>query len=75
MDVCFVTTIPATKVPGVYYFLIDNVQFKLSNGTSGNLILFTNLERKFEDYKYFYPIPYNEIVMNGNLEQHPDWPN
>lgn len=75
MDVCFVTTIPGTKVPGVYYFLIDNVQFKLSDGTSGNLILFDNLERKFEDYKYFYPIPYNEIVLNGNLIQDPRWPN
>lgn len=75
MDVCFVTAIPATKVPGVYYFLIDNVQFKLSNGASGNLILFSNLQRKFEDYKYFYPIPYNEIVMNGNLVQDPRWPN
>ncbi|GEP97336.1 RagB/SusD family nutrient uptake outer membrane protein [Chitinophaga cymbidii] len=75
MDVCFVTTIPTTKVPGVYYFLIDNVQFKLSDGTSGNLILFDNLERKFEDYKYFYPIPYNEIVLNGNLKQDPRWPN
>lgn len=75
MDVCFVTTIPADKVPGVYYFLIDNVQFKLSGGTSGNLILFDNLERKFEDYKYFYPIPYNEIILNGNLGPNPGWPN
>lgn len=74
MDVSFVTTIPATKVPGVYYFLIDNVQFKLSNGTSGNLILFDNLARKFEDYKYFYPIPYNEITLNSNLEQNDLWP-
>lgn len=75
MDVCFVTAIPANKVPGVYYFLIDNVQFKLSGGTSGNLILFDNLERNFEDYKYFYPIPYNEIVLNGNLGPNPGWPN
>lgn len=74
MDVSFVTTIPATKVPGVYYFLIDNVQFKLSNGTSGNLVLFDNLARKFEDYKYFYPIPYNEITLNSNLEQNDLWP-
>lgn len=74
MDVSFVESIPATKVPGVYYFLIDKVQFKLSGGASGNLILFDNLERKYQDYKYFYPIPYNEIVLNGNLVQNPDWP-
>lgn len=75
MDVCFVEKIPATKVPGVYYFLIDKVQFKLSNGASGNLQLFDNLLRKYEDRKYFYPIPYNEIILNSNLVQDPEWAN
>ena len=75
MDVSFVESIPATKVPGVYYFLVDKVQFKLSNGSSGNLQLFDNLERKYEDYKYFYPIPYNEIILNGSLTQNPEWTN
>jgi len=73
MDVAFVEKIPATKVLGVYYFLIDNVQFKLSNGTSGNLQLFNNLARKYEDKKYFYPIPFNEITLNPNLKQDPEW--
>lgn len=73
MDVAFVEKIPATKVPGVYYFLIDKVQFKLSNGTSGNLQLFDNLARKYEDKKYFYPIPFNEITLNPNLKQDPEW--
>ncbi|HEX8039069.1 MAG TPA: RagB/SusD family nutrient uptake outer membrane protein [Chryseosolibacter sp.] len=72
-DVAFVKTIPATKIPGVYYFLIDDVQFKLSAGTSGNLILLENLPRSFEDKKYLYPIPFNEIVLNPNLEQNPEW--
>lgn len=72
-DVSFVKTIPATKVPGVYYFLIDDVQFKLSEGDKGNLILLDNLDRSFEDKKYFYPIPFNEIVLNPNLDQNPDW--
>jgi hypothetical protein len=75
MDVSFVERIPADKVPGVYYFTIDNVQFKLTGGSSGNLILFDNLPRKYEDFKYFYPIPYNEIILNGNLEQNPGWTN
>lgn len=73
MDVAFVEKIPATKVPGVYYFLIDKVQFKLSNGASGNLQLFDNLARKYEDKKYFYPIPFNEITLNPNLKQDPEW--
>jgi hypothetical protein len=72
-DVAFVRQIPATKTPGVYYFLIDDVQFKLSDGTSGNLILLDNLERSFEDKKYLYPIPFNEIVLNPSLEQNPEW--
>ena len=75
MDVSFVESIPSTKVPGVYYFLIDKVQFKLSGGSSGNLQLFDNLERKYEEYKYFYPIPYNEIILNGKLTQNPEWAN
>lgn len=75
MDVSFVESIPANKVPGVYYFLIDKVQFKLSNGSSGNLVLFNNLQRKYEDYKYFYPIPYNEIILNGSLKQNEGWAN
>lgn len=75
MEVSFVTTIPATKVPGVYYYLIDNTQYKLTNGTSGNLILFDNLKREYPDYKYFYPIPYNETVLNPNLKNDPLWGN
>lgn len=72
-DVSFVRSTPATKVTGVYYFLIDDKQFKLSDGDKGNLVLLSNLERSFEDYKYFYPIPYNEIVLNPALEQNSGW--
>lgn len=73
MDVAFVKAIPATKTPGVYYFLIDDVQFKLSEGDSGNLVLLDNLDRSFEERKYLYPIPFNEIVLNPNLQQNPEW--
>ncbi|HWJ26577.1 MAG TPA: RagB/SusD family nutrient uptake outer membrane protein, partial [Flavisolibacter sp.] len=72
-DVSFVQTIPGNKVAGVYYFLIDNKQFKLSEGTSGNLIMIDNLQRKYDDHKYFYPIPYNEIVLNPALKQNEGW--
>lgn len=72
-DVAFVTQVPANKVPGVYYFIIDGQQFKLSDGNKGRLILMDNLPRKFEDYKYLYPIPYDEIVLNPALEQNPQW--
>lgn len=72
-DVAFVTTVPDTKVPGVYYFIIDNTQNKLSEGTKGRLILMDNLPRNYEDYKYLYPIPYDEIVLNPALTQNPEW--
>lgn len=72
-DVAFVKTIPVTKIPGVYYFLIDDVQFKLSEGDKGNLILLENLPRSFEEKKYFYPIPFNETVLNPDLGQNPGW--
>jgi len=72
-DVSFVTITPATKVPGVYYFLIDNTQSKLSEGTKGNLVWLINFQRNFEDYQYFYPIPYNEIVLNPELKQNTGW--
>jgi len=52
-DVSFVKKTPATKVPGVYYFLIDDDQTKLSAGNSGNLIWLSNIERQWANYKYF----------------------
>lgn len=72
-DVSFVKKVPATKVPGVYYFLIDGDQTKLSAGASGNLIWLDNIGRKWEDYKYVYPIPYNDLVLNPALGQNPLW--
>lgn len=72
-DVSFVKKTPATKVPGVYYFLIDDDQTKLSGGNSGNLIWLSNIERKWEDYKYVYPIPFNELTLNPALGQNPGW--
>ncbi len=72
-DVSFVKKTPATKVPGVYYFLIDDDQTKLSAGNSGNLIWLSNIERQWADYKYVYPIPYNELVLNPALKQNPEW--
>lgn len=73
LDVAIVTTVPTNKVPGVYYFIIDNVQNKLSDGTKGRLILMDNLKRSYEDYKYLYPIPYDQIVLNPALQQNPVW--
>ncbi|MBS1606478.1 MAG: RagB/SusD family nutrient uptake outer membrane protein, partial [Bacteroidetes bacterium] len=72
-DVSFVSAIPANKVQGVYYFLIDNTQARLSQGTYGTLIWLNNITRQWADYKYYYPIPFNELVLNPNLTQNPGW--
>jgi len=72
-DVSFVGAIPSTKVSGVYYFLIDNSQVRLTQGTKGNIVWLNNITRQWDDYKYYYPIPYNELVLNRKLVQNPGW--
>ena len=72
-DVSFVKKIPATKVPGVYYFLIDGDQTKLSDGNSGNLIWLSNIRREWANFKYVYPIPFNDLALNPALKQNPLW--
>ncbi|MGH2643516.1 MAG: RagB/SusD family nutrient uptake outer membrane protein, partial [Chitinophagaceae bacterium] len=72
-DVDFVSQTPANKVPGVIYVTIDNSQMKLSNGTSGNLLWLTNQTKEWDNYKYYYPIPFSEIQLNPNLKQNPGW--
>ncbi|HVS94879.1 MAG TPA: RagB/SusD family nutrient uptake outer membrane protein [Puia sp.] len=72
-DVSFVSAIPSNKVSGVYYFLIDNTQARLSQGTYGTIIWLDNITREWDDYKYYYPIPFNELVLNPHLVQNPGW--
>jgi len=72
-DVAFVDKIPATKVAGVVYFVLDNSSSKLSQGNKGNLIWLSNIPKMYPDKNYLYPIPANEIILNPNLKQNPGW--
>lgn len=72
-DVGFFTEIPSQKEPGVTYIQIDNKQTKLSEGIKGNYIWVSNLNKKWIDYMYYYPIPRQEIVLNPNLVQNGGW--
>ncbi len=58
--------------PGISSFININ-QRPLSNGASGNLkpisIAFTFDESK----DYYYPIPSEDLILNKNLEQNPNW--
>lgn len=46
---------------------------RLSNGTSGELSWLNNVTRKWEDKKYLYPIPTNDLLINPALGQNPGW--
>lgn len=72
-EVAFVKATPATKVPGVYYFIIDGSQAKLTEGTKGNLVWMDNIPRDWQPYKYIYPVPYSETTINPNLVQTDGW--
>ncbi|MDR6781713.1 hypothetical protein ABIE26_001799 [Pedobacter africanus] len=72
-DVAFVDAVPATKVPGVYYYLLNGISARLSGGTSGILIWMGNISKQFPDKKYNQPIPLGEIVLNPNLKQTESW--
>lgn len=72
-DVSFVTAAPSSPVAGVYYFRIDNGIAKLSEGDKGRLIYGLNITRSYPDFKYYAPLPYNDLLMNKNLEQNDGW--
>lgn len=72
-DVMFTEKRPDEVLPHVYYYIIDNVATKLSNGKYGNIIWQSNISREFQDFKYFLPLPYNELIINRNLEQNDGW--
>ncbi|RYF92904.1 MAG: RagB/SusD family nutrient uptake outer membrane protein [Chitinophagaceae bacterium] len=82
-DVSFVDKIPATREPGVVYFVLDNTNSKLSEGDKGNLIWLSNIKKEYEDptaadpkvksKRYLYPIPFNDMVLNPKLVQNPGW--
>lgn len=72
-DVSFVNKIPTTKISGVVYFIIDNLNTKLSQGTKGKLIWRANIVKQFPDFKYYAPIPYTQIILNPNLVQNAGW--
>lgn len=72
-DVYFFTTTPASQISGVTYINVGVAAQKLTNGTSGEITWLTNIPRKFEDKKYFYPIPETHLLTNPKLGQNPGW--
>ncbi|MBS1660592.1 MAG: RagB/SusD family nutrient uptake outer membrane protein [Bacteroidetes bacterium] len=79
MDVCFYQGTQPSNVSGVTYINVSPTlngttnPMLLSNGTYGEIHWLDNVKRTWHDYKYLYPIPYSEILLNSNLGQNPKW--
>lgn len=62
----------ASGAPDEVTSTVNINQRPLTNGTSGNLKLFSG--GIFEEPKdYYYPIPKEDLKLNPNLEQNPGW--
>lgn len=73
-DIAVVDTKPSTTVPGVQYFILQPDK-ALSEGTKGNIIVHPNLNKVFDEAKdYLFPLPINELILNPQLDQNPEWP-
>ncbi|MDB5264320.1 MAG: RagB/SusD protein [Adhaeribacter sp.] len=72
-DVYFYTVAPASQVSGVTYVNVNTASYKLTNGTSGELLWLPNIARKWEGKKYFYPVPETHLLTNPSLGQNPGW--
>ena len=72
-DSCLWTgTKPATSCAQV---LQIGRAIKLSGGTSGYVDFHQETEHVFDEKRdYFYPIPLDDLSLNPNLKQNPEWP-
>jgi len=61
------------NAPGVQLLKLGS-EILLENGTSGNVIINAHIEKKFDELRdYFYPLPTQELELNENLTQNPEW--
>ena len=78
-DVAFVNGTPSNPEPGVTYMNIANTiggqinTMTISQGTKGEIQWMKNVQRSWHDRMYLYPIPENDLLMNPNLKQNPNW--
>lgn len=71
-DVSFVENTPSDKTSGVVYVEVGG-STKLSEGDHGNILWREDDEKEWDDHKYLYPIPFDELTLNPDLEQNPGW--
>jgi hypothetical protein len=71
-DVHFFTVKPATTTSGVLYIDVTS-DYRLTNGTSGEVTWRTAVPRAWDPKNYLYPIPENHLLTNPALQQNPGW--
>lgn len=71
-DVCFANAPVDDPHPGVFYYILSS-SFNLSSGNNGKIMIYPNIDKKFEERKYLYPIPESALLINPNLGQNPEW--
>jgi hypothetical protein len=72
-DVNFFTVNPTNRVNGVTYISVTGTDFKLANGTSGEIVWRNDIPRKWDQKLYLYPIPESDLLTNPALKQNPGW--
>jgi len=79
-DVCyFKTTKPSPSVSGVLYIDVAPTisgaanPMRLKEDTKGEVTWLNTIPRKWEDKKYYYPVPETHRLVNPNLVQNPGW--
>jgi hypothetical protein len=72
-DVNFYTVNPTNRVNGVTYISVTGSDFRLANGTSGEIVWRNDIPRKWEQKNYLYPIPEGDLLTNPALKQNPGW--
>ena len=63
----------AQRVAGVTYISVAGTDFRLANGTSGEIVWRNDIPRKWEQKNYLYPIPEGDLLTNPTLKQNPGW--
>jgi hypothetical protein len=78
-DVVYFKVEPASRISGVIYIDVSETvggipnAYKLKNDTSGEVTWLNTVPRKWENKKYFYPIPEDDRLTNPELGQNPGW--
>lgn len=79
LDVAFYKTLPASRPAGVTYINVSatvsgtpNSQ-RLKNDNFGEVTWLSNIQRKWEEKHYLYPIPEPAKTANPKLGQNPGW--